>query len=172
LFMFSRNFLIPKITKLLFRVFSIKDFERILFFLEFLKLLKSHPRSSLITCHCLMFIIKHTFSFSKTWTTKLFVALCTWRDIPRGLSLGERTSSYFKMFLHSDKKTVVYMPGGSCTCGFSQGWIWQHLGAHTLRLALLPQEDLTLPSLPFSNKFALQIVETFVSMNLVWMPKI
>ncbi len=32
LFMFSPNSLIPKITKLLFRAFSIKDFERILWF--------------------------------------------------------------------------------------------------------------------------------------------
>jgi hypothetical protein len=32
LFMFSPNFLIPKITKLFFRAFSIKDFGRILWF--------------------------------------------------------------------------------------------------------------------------------------------
>jgi hypothetical protein len=87
-------------------------------FLEFLKLLKSHPRSSLITCHCLMFIIKHTFSFSKTWTTNFLLLCVLWGISPeqkniRGWSLGERTSSYSKMFLHSHKKTMVYMPGGS-----------------------------------------------------------
>jgi len=138
-------------------------------FLEFLELLKSHPRSSLIACHCLMFIIKHLFLFQKHEQLKFLLLCVLWgispqQKNPRGLSPGERTS-YFKMFLHSHKKTIVYL------------WVLlrlsgEHLGAHTLRLPLLPQENLTLPSLPFSNKFALQIVETFVSMNLVWMPKI
>jgi len=40
-----------------------------------------------------------------------------------GLSLGERTSSYFKKFLHSHKKTMVYMPGGSVLVGSPKvGW--------------------------------------------------
>ncbi len=31
-------------------------------------------------------------------------------------------SSFFKMFLSSHKKIVIYMSGGSCTHGFSWGW--------------------------------------------------